>query len=113
MDKQQPSKSSSAEPPSKRLRLVESDAENEPEVDDQEYEEALQKLKSEITKGGSHKRGGNNSEVKRLMEITRLKRHQWIREENPLIADVVQKFPHLSSSRWVRKFYSHHPITCI
>ena len=47
------------------------------------------------------KKGGNPSEVKRLMKITKAKRCQWIRDECPLISMIIEKFPHLSASYWV------------
>lgn len=46
--------------------------------------EAVEKLKSL----GKQKKGGNHKEIKHLndlMELTKLRRYQWIREECPLI----------------------------
>ena len=50
---------------------------------------------------GKHKKSGNHKEVKHLMELTKLRRHKWIREERPLVFDVVKKFPCLATNKWV------------
>ena len=50
---------------------------------------------------GKGKKGSQHSVVKHLMEKTKIRRHQWIPEERPLVSEVVEKFPHLTSSRWV------------
>lgn len=45
---------------------------------------------------------GKHSTVKHLMELTRVKRCQWIQQDRPLISEVVEKFPCLAFSKWVR-----------
>ena len=35
------------------------------------------------------------------MDLTKLRRHQWIREESPLVFEVVDKFPYLATTKWV------------
>ena len=47
-----------------------------------------------------HGKGNKHSIVKQLMEKTKMKRHQWIQTKNPLVSEITQKFPHLTSSRW-------------
>ena len=85
------------EPPSKRMKFHLEDA---PEISEEEYEEAIQNLKAELKKGG--KRVGKHSTVKHLMELTRAKRCHWIQQDRPLISEVVDKFPCLAFSKWVR-----------
>lgn len=82
------------QPPSKR-RKVYTDEEN---IEDDEYEEALGRLKE----FGKHQKGRDHKEVKRLMELTKLRRHAWIREDRPMILEIVNKFPCLATSKWVR-----------
>ena len=43
----------------------------------------------------------NHSIIKNLMEKTKLRRYQWIRQDRPLILEILDKFPYLSTSRWV------------
>ena len=73
---------------------------NEDIVDEEEYEEAVGKLQEEykIKKG---KKSTNHSIIKNEMEKTKLRRHQWIRQDRPLILEILDKFPYLSTSRWV------------
>ena len=66
------------EPSSKRARLY---LEDEGQIDEDDYIEAVEKLRSL----GKQKKGGNHKEIKRLMELTN-RRHQWIREERPLMS---------------------------
>lgn len=47
------------------------------QMKDDEYEEALGRLKE----FGKHQKGRDHKEVKRLMELTKLRRHAWIRED--------------------------------
>ena len=82
------------EPPSKRAKIYSDD---EDQIDDDAYMEELEQL--QIL--GKHKKSGNHKEVKHLMELTKLRRHQWIREERPLVFDVVKKFPCLATNKWV------------
>ena len=84
-----------AEPPLKRCKLLPDD---EGYIDDDdEHAEAIDDLRMH----GSPKKGGNHKEVKRLMELTKLRRHQWIREKSPLVFEVVDKFPYLATTKWV------------
>ena len=85
------------EPPSKRMKFHLKDL---PEITEEEYEEAIENLKAELKKGG--KRMGKHSAVKHLMELTRAKRCQWVQQDRPLISEVVEKFPCLAFSKWVR-----------
>ena len=86
----------SEEQPSKRSKIQVDDVE---EIDEDEYEEAVQTLKVEFKKGGKNK--GKHSTIKNLMEKTRKLRCQWIKEKHPLISEVLEKFPCLASSKWV------------
>ena len=47
------------------------------------------------------RKGGNYGEVRRLMEKTKLRRRQWIRTEEPMVSETIQKFPCLASIRLV------------
>ena len=98
------------EPPSKQRKV---DLEDGSDIDDEVYEEALSNLKAEMKKGGKSKATGKHTTIKHIMQLTRKRRCQWIQEEHPLISDVVQKFPCLAFSRWVRpvhamNFQSNH-----
>ena len=103
------------EPPSKQRKL---DLEDESDIDDELYEEALCDLKSEMKKGGKNKATGKHTTIKHIMQITRKKRCQWIQEQHPLISEVIEKFPCLAFSRWVRQsymciLYTSKVITCL
>lgn len=67
------------------------------EIDEEEYEEALEKLR-EL---GKHKKGVDRKELKHLMEVTKLRHHNWIRRDRPLIQEILEKFPCLATSKWV------------
>ena len=85
------------QPPSKRKRI--GGVEITDETTEEEYEEAIKELQAEHAKG---KKGGkNHSKIKQLMEQTHKKRQKWIHDTNPLIANVVELFPVLSTSRGV------------
>ena len=85
------------EPPPKRLRLY---SENEQTIDEEEYEETVRKLQEEF-KNKNGKKGSSHSIIKNLMEKTKFQRHKWIRQDKPMILEVLDKFPYLSTSRWV------------
>lgn len=85
------------QPAPKRVRLY---SEDENIIDEEEYEEAVQKLQEEC-KSKKGKKAANHSIIKNLMEKTKLRRHQWIRQDRPLILEILDKFPYLSTSRWV------------
>ena len=86
-----------ASPVPKRLRLCN---EEESDMDEEEYATAVQDLKTEYTKV-TQKKGGSYAELKRLMEATKTKRRYWIRNSEPMLSEVIENFPVLSSSRWV------------
>lgn len=96
-NKKKAKNSLTGEPSSKRLKLCNED---EPDIDNEEYEEALDQLREEHKKILT-KKGGSYGEVRRLMEKTKLRRRQWIKNEEPLVSEVVQKFPCLASMRYV------------
>ena len=81
----------------KRLRLY---SEEDVVLNDEEYEEALEILKEECN-NKKKKKGDNHKLIKELMEKTKKNRHQWIREDQPMITEVLDKFPVLRTSRWV------------
>lgn len=66
------------------------------EIDEDEYQKALEKLK-EL---GKHKKGGNHKELKCLMELTKLRCHEWIRQDHPLIQEIIDK----ATSKWGKIF---------
>ena len=46
------------------------------------------------------------------MELTKLRRHGWIREDRPMILEVLKKFPCLATSKWVsNNFVGYAKIT--
>ena len=75
-------------------------SEDEHTIDEEEYEEAMEKLQEEY-KSKKRKKATNHSFMKNLMEKTKLRCHQWIRQDRPLILEILYKFPYLSTSRWV------------
>ena len=89
------------EPPAKQRKF---DAEEMSDIDDDLYEESIHDLKVEMKKGGKGKATGKHSTVKHIMEVTRKKRCQWIQEERPLITEVIEKFPCLAFSKWIRMY---------
>jgi len=53
---------------------------------------------------GKKSKSSNHGRIKELMDKTKLRRYSWIREDpQPLVSEVVEKFPHLKSSKWVTK----------
>ena len=95
------------EPASKQRKF---DVEEMSEIDDELYEEAIRDLKAEMKKGEKNKSTGKHSRIKHIMKITRKKRCQWIQESSPLITEVIEKFPSLAFSRWVRIYTCYHTI---
>lgn len=85
------------EPSPKRLRLY---TEEDAEVDEEEYEEAVEVLQDEYN-NKKNKKGSSHKVIKDLMEKTKQRRHQWIRRDRPMITEVLEKFPVLRTSRWV------------
>ena len=83
--------------PSKRTRLYN---EEDTVLNEDEYEEAVQALQDEYRNKKSSK-GSNHKVIKELMEKTKKNRHKWIREDRPMIKEVLDKFPVLRTSRWV------------
>ena len=89
--------SSTGEPSSKRLRLCN---QGEADIDDEEYEQAVDHLREEHKKIFA-KKGGSYGEVRKLMGKTMLRRRQWITKEEPMISEVIEKFPCLASVHYV------------
>lgn len=87
-----------SEHPPKRLTLY---SEEDTVLNDEEYEEAVQALQDEYN-NKTKKKVSNHKVVKDLMEKTKKQRHQWICQERPMITEVLEKFPVLRTSRWVR-----------
>lgn len=84
----------SAEPPSKRQRLSDSEAQ---EITDEEYDDAIARLKEECKK----KKGRNHATIKEIMEVTQQRRRKWIEEESPLVMEALCKYPCLTSTKVV------------
>ena len=103
-NKQKAGKSSEKEPPSKRPRLH---LEDEGQIDEDDYIEAVEKLQYY----GKNKKSGNHKEIKNLMELTMLRRHQCIRTERPLVFDI-GKFPCLATTKWV-SWINYTILMCI
>jgi len=87
----------------KRMRL-ELGSEDESEMSQEEYEEAVKALKDEFKKSGKHK--GSSSTVKHLLDKMRRLRLVWVQDERPLVAEVIKRFPHLKLNRWVCCYYN-------
>ena len=94
----------SLEPPPKRVKVYTG---HEEDIEDDEYEEALKRLKEY----GKHQKGSDQKNVKHLMELTKLRCHAWIRKDRPLILEVIEKFPCLGTSKWVRLLIKYYTIS--
>ena len=89
-------------PPSKRMKL-QLNIEDELDISEEEYEEAVKQMQQEYKKKSAKgKQGRSNSTVKHLMNKTRFQRLKWIQDEHPLVSEVLKKFPFLKANRWVR-----------
>ena len=69
-------------------------------MDEEEFTTAVEDLKNEYTMI-AQKKGGGYAELKRLVEYTNAKRRKWIKNSEPMLSEVIEKFPVFSSSRWV------------
>ena len=88
-------------PPSKRMKL-QLDIDDELEIDEEEYEEAIKQMQEEYrNKSTKGKQGRSSSTIKHLMGKTRLLRLKWIQDERPLVSEILKKFPFLKANRWV------------
>lgn len=91
-------------PPPKRMKL-QLDINDELEIDEEEYEEALKQMQEEYkSRSVKGKEGRSSSTIKHLMGKTRLQRLKWIQDERPLVSEVLKKFPFLKTNRWVCLF---------
>ena len=83
------------------------------EIDDEAYEEAVESLKAQM----KNKSKGKQKMIKNIMEATRPMRCRWIKEERPLMADVLLKFPCLAFSKWVcwcaMQYNSFNTFVCL
>ena len=86
------------QPPAKRLKLYTGE---EADIGEDEYEEAVEELQEEHKLQQQGRKGKGHGNIKRLLEITKIRRYQWIQNEQPLISEVLEKFPHLSTNKWV------------
>ena len=68
------------------------------QINEEEYEEAVKKLKEEHAK---NKKGRNHATIKQLMEKTRQRRWKSILDKGPFVSDVLKEFPFLTSSKVV------------
>lgn len=91
------------EPPSKRMRS--SPVDSGQELTDDQYQEAVQELKTEYRKG--RKGGRNYAVLNKLMEKTRKRRREWIQGDRPLVSEVIAVFPCLETSRTVSSLQVH------
>ena len=82
------------EPPSKRMRYNVC----EDNMDEEEYHEAVGDLAVEWRKD---KKDRSMSTVKNLFDQTSAQRRCWITNDRPLLSEVLEVFPCLSSSRFV------------
>ena len=69
------------------------------EITEDGYEEAIRQIKTEYQKGSTG--GKNHATLKQLMDKTQKRRVQWIREERPLVSEIVATFPCLKTSKGV------------
>ena len=92
-------------PPSKRIRVTVNDS--TAQLTQEEYEDAVMELKHAYR--GDKKRR-NYAKIKLLMESTQPQRRQWILEKRPLVAEIIEKFPFLSSNKTVSLFSNSHVL---
>lgn len=82
------------------------DIEDESEISEEEYEEAVKKMQEEYkSKSGKGKQKSSNSTVKHLMDKTRWRRLKWLQDEHPMVSEVLNKFPYLKVNRWVCQYF--------
>jgi len=86
-------------PPSKRFRVSMDDSTTQ--LTQEEYEDAVTELK-QAYRGDKKKQ--NYAWIKLLIESTQFQRRKWILEKRPLVAEVVEMFPFLSSIKAVSLF---------
>ena len=67
-------------------------------MSEEEYKQAVVDLKQEFRKS---RKSRNQAQIKHLMEKTSGRRQQWITSERPLVAEVVNEFPALTSTKVV------------
>ena len=89
-------------PPSKRMKL-QLDIDDELEIDEEEYEEAIKQMQEEYRNKSAK---GKQGTIKHLMGKTRLLRLKWIQDERPLVSEILKKFPFLKANRWVCFLYN-------
>ena len=87
-------------PPSKRLRVSMNDS--TAQLTQEENEDVVTELK-QAYRGDKKKR--NHAKIKLLMES---QCREWILEKRPLVAEIVETFPFLSSSKTVNLFSNSH-----
>ena len=92
-------------PPSKRIRVSVNDS--TAQLTQEEYEDAVMELKHAY-RGDKKKR--NYARIKLLMESTQPQRWEWILEKRPLVAEIIEIFPFLSSSKTVSLFSNSHTM---
>jgi len=56
---------------------------------------------AECKKPRKGKKGYKYSKIKNLMEKTMIQRSMWIFNDKPLVSEVIEKFPFLTSFKWV------------
>ena len=95
------------QPPSKRLRMSMND--NTAQLTQEKYEDAVTELKQAY-------RGDKKKRNYEMMELMQPQRCEWILEKRPLVAEIAEKFPFLSSSKTVSSSNSHsmlsHRMSC-
>lgn len=69
------------------------------DITDEEYEEAIEQIKTEQQKGSTG--GKNHAILKQLMDKTQKRRAQWIRDERPMVSEIIATFPCLNTIKGV------------
>ena len=86
--------------PAKKSRSKRAGDEITLEQDEQDYQECVDKLHLELEKERPKRKT-----VKRLMKETFAGRRQWIKDEQPATATVLEKFPCLSTIKHVKMLH--------
>ena len=88
-------------PPAKKSRSKRAgDEKSLEQQDEQDYQECVDKLHRQLEKERPKRKT-----VKRLMKVTFAGRRQWIKDEQPAIATVLEKFPCLATIKHVSPTY--------
>ena len=69
---------------------------------DDAYESSVHQLKAELME----KKHPKSKVIKKLLDDTLIQRRKWITEDQPHVADIIDRFPFFRYERWVSNYTS-------